>query len=122
MKYSDNIHKKTHYQQTGIKMNKVYKVLFNKSIGKYVVVSENSKSAKKSSKTIQSIVLAAVAFGGTSISVAATLQLGGGTATGLDAIAIGDRSNASGILSIALGADSVAQEVMLVLLAQGLKP
>mgnify|MGYP000137255278 CR=1 FL=1 len=48
-------------------MNKVYKVLFNKSTGKYVVVSENSKSAKKSSKTIQSIVLAAVAFGGTSI-------------------------------------------------------
>ena len=85
-------------------MNKVYKVLFNKSTGKYVVVSENSKSAKKSSKTIQSIVLAAVAFGGTSITMAAELALGGGTATGTDTIAIGERSNASGILSIALGA------------------
>ena len=92
-------------------MNKVYKVLFNKSIGKYVVVSENSKSAKKSSKTIQSIVLAAVAFGGTSITMAAELELGGGTATGIDAIAIGERSNASGILSIALGADSVVQGI-----------
>ena len=76
-------------------MNKVYKVLFNKSIGKYVVVSENSKSAKKSSKTVQSIVLAAVAFSGTSITMAAALALGGGTATGTDTIAIGESANAT---------------------------
>ena len=81
-------------------MNKVYKVLFNKSIGKYVVVSENSKSAKKSSKSIQSIVLAVVAFGGTSITIAATLQLGGGTATGTDTIAIGTNAKTSDVSRI----------------------
>ena len=92
-------------------MNKVYKVLFNKSIGKYVVVSENSKSAKKSSKSIQSIVLAVVAFGGTSITIAATLQLGGGTATGTDTIAIGERANATKANGIAIGSTALASEI-----------
>lgn len=102
-------------------MNKVYKVLFNKSTGKYVVVSENSKSAKKSSKTIQSIVLAAVAFGGTSITMAGELALRGGTATGTDTIAIGERSNASGILSMALGANSVVEGINSVAIGSGAK-
>ena len=91
-------------------MNKVYRVIWNESLGAWVAVSEITKSkGKKSNKAIKSGVLVSslVLFAGNAI--AAPYGEGGGTATGLDAIAIGERSNASGILSIALGADSVAQ-------------
>ena len=91
-------------------MNKVYRVIWNASLGAWVAVSEITKSkGKKSNKAIKSGVLVSslVLFAGNAI--AAPYDEGGGTATGLDAIAIGERSNASGLLSIALGADSVAQ-------------
>ena len=91
-------------------MNKVYRVIWNASLGAWVAVSEITKSkGKKSNKAIKSGVLVSslVLFAGNAI--AAPYNAGGGTATGTDAIAIGENSNASGILSIALGADSVAQ-------------
>ena len=86
-------------------MNKVYKVLFNKSTGKYVVVSEHSKSAKKSSRTAQIVMLAATLA--SPIAMAGT-GLAGGTATGIDAIAVGDRANATGLKSGAIGPEAKA--------------
>ena len=92
-------------------MNKVYRVIWNASLGAWVAVSEITKSkGKKSNKAIKSGVLVSslVLFAGNAI--AAPYNAGGGTATGTDAIAIGENSNASGVKSIALGKDSVAQE------------
>ena len=86
-------------------MNKVYKVLFNKSTGKYVVVSEHSKSAKKSSRTAQIVMLAATLA--SPIAMAGT-GLAGGTATGIDAIAVGQSANATGINSGAIGPEAKA--------------
>ncbi len=86
-------------------MNKVYKVLFNKSTGKYVVVSEHSKSAKKSSRTAQIVMLAATLA--SPIAMAGT-GLAGGTATGIDAIAVGQSADATGINSGAIGPEAKA--------------
>ena len=101
-------------------MNKVYRVIWNASLGAWVAVSEITKSkGKKSNKAIKSGVLVSslVLFAGNAI--AASYDAGNGTATGTDAIAIGERSDASGTLSMALGADSVAQKKYANALGQG---
>jgi xanthine/uracil permease len=90
-------------------MNKVYRVIWNESLGAWVAVSEITKSkGKKSNKAIKSGVLVSslVLFAGNAI--AAPYPAGGGTATGPDAIAIGEGANATALKSSAI--------------AQGLKP
>ena len=98
-------------------MNKVYRVIWNESLGAWVAVSEITKSkGKKSNKAIKSGVLVSslVLFAGNAIA-ANEVTLGGGTATGLGSVAIGNGANATKVNSAAispgaqaLGDDSLA--------------
>ena len=79
-------------------MNKVYRVIWNASLGAWVAVSEITKSkGKKSNKAIKSGVLVSslVLFAGNAI--AAPYGVGGGSATGIDTIAIGEKSVGQGV-------------------------
>lgn len=112
-------------------MNKIFKVIFNKSIGKLVVASELSKSNGKSSSSTDErenivslfvtklqhqakVVLMLGLLGTSSVAYAAipegtgsgregSLAIGSSSSTGEAGLAVGARSAASGLQSTAIG-------------------
>ncbi|MDE4015733.1 YadA-like family protein [Glaesserella parasuis] len=106
-------------------MNKIFKVIFNKTTGQFVVVSELSKAkGKASSSTDERVGVSSLVtklqhqakaalilglLGVSSVAYAAEPTYGSNDGTG-SPIAIGDGSNASGEANIALGEQSSATD------------
>ncbi|KEZ22976.1 Adhesin yadA precursor [Glaesserella parasuis] len=107
-------------------MNKIFKVIFNKTTGQFVVVSELSKAkGKASSSTDERIGVSSLVtklqyqakaalilglLGVSSVAYAAEPTYGDSSGTG-NSIAIGNGSNASGEANIALGELSSATDI-----------
>ncbi|MDP0349485.1 YadA-like family protein [Glaesserella parasuis] len=107
-------------------MNKIFKVIFNKTTGQFVVVSELSKAkGKASSSTDERVGVSSLVtklqyqakaalilglLGVSSVAYAAEPTYGDSSGTG-NSIAIGNGSNASGEANIALGELSSATDI-----------
>ncbi len=109
-----------------VSMNKIFKVIFNKTTGQFVVVSELSKAkGKASSSTDERVGVSSLVtklqyqakaalilglLGVSSVAYAAEPTYGDSSGTG-NSIAIGNGSNASGEANIALGELSSATDI-----------
>ena len=83
-------------------MNKVYKSVWNESIGAWVAVSENSAArGKRNGRLAKAAMASAIAIGATDGAFAGGVD--GGVATGADATAIGPAANANGAATFAAG-------------------
>ena len=86
------------------KMNRIFKVVFNHVLGRHVVVSEVASSIQRGAcKAVAVALTAGAALAVSGNAVADSYGVGGGRATGIDAVAIGTGSNAAGASSIAIG-------------------
>ena len=81
-------------------MNKIFKVVWNKSKNCYVVVSEFAKNNSGKKKIVVAAVFAALAMTNTSVSFASNVVPTGASAT---AVAFGVGANVSGTNSVGLG-------------------
>lgn len=104
-------------------MNKIFKVIWNHTTQSFVVTSEISKAHRKTKSTrLASVALAVAALMATSPSFAATVAIGGAedikevgsraaeaaTATGSQAVAIGQKAKATETSTVALGDTATA--------------
>ena len=100
-------------------MNKIFKVIWSKTKNSYVVVSEIAKHSGKCSSSLNKKLIAAFLAAGTVMSVTGSawaetidyIQINSdgvaASATGIDAIAIGNGANAYANHSIAFGLDAI---------------
>ncbi len=97
-------------------MNKIYKVIWNATLGTWVAVSEVAKGKTKSSKTNTTAAVVGAAVVGLMVTFSpnamAAYAVGGGTTTGADGLAIGNGAGqitqAGGQEAIAIGANTYA--------------
>src|ERR1700712_991169 len=98
------------------KMNKVYKSVWNESVGAWVAVSENSPAAgKRNGRMAKAVVASAVTFGAVG-AASASVSLDGGVVTpapsGINnGIAIGSGSNANSDYGISMGPGATSSGV-----------
>lgn len=88
-------------------MNHIYKIIFNKATGFFVVVPEFARSQGKVSRSSLAVATAALLAAGLSVPASAR-GIEGGTATSEKSIAIYTNANVSGDEGVALGYGAVA--------------
>lgn len=91
-------------------MNKIFKVVWNKSKNCYVVVSEFAKNNSGKKKVVVAAVFAALAMTNANVALAVNDVPSGSNAT---AVAFGNGASVTGLNAVGIGTGATAEKTML---------